>query len=188
MPQKNLLRIRGQASPDNKGVTTLALPPFAQHCNMLLQMERTCVRVWLSLADFPMAMQGAGVIPILAIYDLQNGDDGDGKIFFYDVLGAQFEVSDFATSGSGSVWIRGVLYHLNRWGKIPLANMTENQAITNIMKLLETASEYDAATGGYNSRSAIFPTIKTITRRGIADLQTEKLRQVYEKSVEVKLA
>ena len=138
--------------------------------------------------NFPMAMQGAGVIPILAIYDPQSGDDGGGKIFFYDALGAQFEVSDFATSGSGSVWIRGVLYHLNRWGKIPLANMNENQAITNIMKLLETASEYDAATGGYNSRSSIFPTIKTITSNGIADLQTEKLRQIYEKSVEVKLA
>ena len=52
----------------------------------------------------------------------------------------------------------------------------------------ETAAEYDAATGGYNSRSSIFPTIKKITSDGIADLQTEKLRQVYEKSVEVKLA
>jgi len=32
--------------------------------------------------NFPMAMQGAGVIPILAIYDPQSGDDGGGKIFF----------------------------------------------------------------------------------------------------------
>ena len=40
--------------------------------------------------NFPMAMQGAGVIPILAIYDLQNGDDGDGKIFFYDVLAVSY--------------------------------------------------------------------------------------------------
>ena len=51
--------------------------------------------------NFPMAMQGAGVIPILAVYDPQSGDDGGGKIFFYDALGAQFEVSDFSTSGSG---------------------------------------------------------------------------------------
>ena len=31
-------------------------------------------------------------------------------------------------------------------------------------------------------------TIKKITSDGIADLQTEKLRQIYEKSVEVTLA
>lgn len=135
--------------------------------------------------NLPMALQGiGGVIPIFAVYNLQSGGANGGQIFFYDALGAHFESTDFATSGSGSVWIRGVLYHVNRWGDIRLIDMDERQATINILRLLDAASEYDSATSGYNPKSKIFPTVKTITKDGIRDLSVEQLSQIYSQSVE----
>ena len=60
-----------------------------------------------------MALQGIGVVlPVFAAYDTV---DGTGRIYFYDALGMQFEMTEFAIAGSGSVWIRGALYYENRW-------------------------------------------------------------------------
>ncbi|MBI1927758.1 hypothetical protein HYR99_26410, partial [Candidatus Poribacteria bacterium] len=110
--------------------------------------------------NLSMTLQGiGGVIPIFALYDPLSDDENGGKIFFYDALGAHFESADFAVSGSGSVWIRGVLYYLNRWGEARLVNMDEQQATINLLRLLDAASEYDAATSGYNPKSNIFPTV-----------------------------
>jgi proteasome beta subunit len=132
-----------------------------------------------------MALQGiGGVIPIFALYDPLSDDEKGGKIFFYDALGAHFESADFAVSGSGSVWIRGVLYYLNRWGETRLVNMNERQATINLLRLFDAASEYDAATSGYNPKSNIFPTVKTITRAGIGDLPAERLSEIYAQFVE----
>ncbi|MCZ6677771.1 MAG: proteasome subunit alpha [Candidatus Poribacteria bacterium] len=135
--------------------------------------------------NLPMTLQGiGGVIPIFALYDLQSDNDNGGKIFFYDALGAHFESADFATSGSGSVWIRGVLYYQNRWGETQLANMDEQEATITILRLLDAASEYDAATSGYNPKSNIFPTVKTITKDGIQDISDEQLGEIYTQFIE----
>ena len=139
--------------------------------------------------NLPMTLQGiGGVIPIFAIYDLQSNDENSGKIFFYDALGAHFESADFATSGSGSVWIRGVLFYQNRWGDKPLADMDEQEATVTVLRLLDAASEYDSATSGYNPKSNIYPTVKTITKDGIQDLPVERLREIYTESVETTYA
>ena len=95
--------------------------------------------------NLPMAMQGVGaVIPIYAAFDER---DAMGKIFFYDLLGATFESVDFCTTGSGSSIIRGALYYLNRWGGTPLAEMDEAAALELVVKMLETAAEYDRPRG-----------------------------------------
>jgi proteasome beta subunit len=135
--------------------------------------------------NLPMALQGiGGVIPIFAVYDLYSTAENGGKIFFYDALGAHFESAEFATSGSGSVWIRGVLYYQNRWGEKRLADMNEQEATVAILRLLDAASEYDAATSGYNPKSNIFPTVKSITRVGVQDVAEERLREMYTQYVE----
>ncbi|MSS72669.1 MAG: proteasome subunit alpha [Candidatus Latescibacteria bacterium] len=135
--------------------------------------------------NLPMALQGIGaVIPIFAIYDLGDGPEGKGKIFFYDALGAQFECADFATTGSGSPAIRGALYYQNRWSGQPLASMGLEASVGLVLRLLETAAEYDTATGGTDRRAAIFPTIKTISREGIRDLPTEEIARIYSEQVE----
>lgn len=131
--------------------------------------------------NLPMALQGiGGVIPIFALYDLNTTDDENGgKIFFYDALGAHFENVNFATTGSGSIWIRGVLRYLSRFGDTPLQEMDERQAIITILRLLDTASEYDAATSGYNARAQIFPNLKAVTRTGVENISDDELEACY---------
>ena len=134
--------------------------------------------------NLAMALQGiGGVIPIFALYDLNAPDDGNGgKIFFYDALGAHFENVDFATTGSGSIWIRGVLRYLSRFGETALHEMDQRQAAITILRLLDIASEYDAATSGYNAKVKIFPTVKTVTRSGVNTLSDEVLTAWYAES------
>jgi proteasome beta subunit len=135
--------------------------------------------------NLPMALQGIGaVIPIFATYDPIDGPEGRGKIYFYDALGAQFECADFATTGSGSPGIRGALYYLNRWSGQPLASMGLEACVGLVLRLLETAAEYDTATGGTDRRASIFPTIKPISREGIRDLPTEEIARIYNEQVE----
>ena len=136
--------------------------------------------------NLPMALQGIGaVIPIFATFDLREGAEGNGKIFFYDAMGAQFECSDFATSGSGSPDIRGALYYLNRWGEKSFTELALEETVALVLRLLDTASEFDAATGGYNRKSNIFPLVKTITRGGTKDIPETYLSEVYNRYVEV---
>ena len=131
--------------------------------------------------NLSMALQGiGGVIPIFALYDLNASDDRNGgKIFFYDALGAHFENVDFATTGSGSIWIRGVLRYLSRFGETALHEMDQRQAAITILRLLDIASEYDAATSGYNAKVKIFPTVKTVTRIGVSTLSDDDLAAWY---------
>ena len=137
-----------------------------------------------------MALQGVGgVVPIFALYDSNNNTEDlaspPGRIFFYDVLGAQFETVDFATSGSGSVWIRGVLHYLDRWSGTRLSQMDINQATSTILRLLDTAAEFDTATSGTNMKSQIYPVIKTVTQDGVQELSLDLIQQVYETVVQV---
>ena len=136
--------------------------------------------------NLPMTLQGiGGVIPIYAIYDLQGDDENGGKIFFYDALGAHFEECRFC-----DIWIRlcvdswGFVLSENRWGDTPLADMDEQEATITVLRLLDAAAEYDSATSGYNPKSNIYPTVKTITKDGIQDLSVERLRGIYAESVE----
>lgn len=132
--------------------------------------------------NLPMALQGIGaVLPIFASYD---PDTDKGRLFFYDVLGAEFECTDFATSGSGSVWVRGTLSYLNRWGEKRLAEMDEEEVIGIILRLLDTAAEHDAATGGTDRRMNRFPSVKTITRDGIRELIQQEIQTLYLRYVE----
>ena len=131
--------------------------------------------------NLTMALQGiGGVIPIFALYDLNaDEDENGGKIFFYDALGAHFENVDFATTGSGSIWIRGVLRYLSRFGDTPMHEMDQRQAAITILRLLDIASEYDAATSGYNAKVNIFPNVKIVTRTGVDTISDNDLATWY---------
>ncbi len=131
----------------------------------------------------PMILQGVGaVVPIFATYDT-NGNGGGGRIFFYDVLGAQFEGVDYATTGSGSPAVRSILYYLNNWGGRPLAKMNENDSAVTALRLLDTAAESDSATGGYNRRDKVFPLVSTITAKGIRHFAPAELARLYKKDL-----
>lgn len=103
--------------------------------------------------NLPLTLQGVGmVVPIFATYEMSEGKDGGGKVYFYDALGAQFEGVDYSASGSGSLSVRSVLFYLNSWGDKPLAKYNESEIIVTALRLLDTAAESDTATSGYNRK------------------------------------
>ena len=115
--------------------------------------------------NFGFVMQGVGVVvPLFATYD--SGPAAEGKLYFYDVMGANFEVAEYAATGSGSPAVRGVLYYENTWGAKPLREYGREDALRLVLRALDTASEADTATGGVDRNGRIFPIIKIITAGG----------------------
>lgn len=127
------------------------------------------------------ALAGTGAVaPIFAGYDAEQGT---AKIYFYDILGAEFEGVEYAVSGSGSPTIRGILHYLNTWGEQPLGAMPEEQAVIQALRLLTSAAEFDSATGGVNRDANLYPVIKLIMREGIRTIPDSQLKQKFEASV-----
>jgi len=119
--------------------------------------------------NLPMALQGVGAfIPVLTAYDTQANE---GRIFFYDVMGARFESSEFGAAGSGSAAIRGSFDYIVRTKK-PFSQMSLDEALRESLILLDIAADLDAATGGY---SKILPSAKAITREGVLAIDEEQL-------------
>lgn len=124
--------------------------------------------------NVPMALQGIGAfIPVLSAYDTQADE---GRIFFYDGMGARFESSEFGAAGSGSSAIRGAFDYIVRTKK-PFSQMDLQEALRESLVLLDIAADLDAATGGY---SKILPSAKAVTREGILNLDEAQMRQVLE--------
>jgi proteasome beta subunit len=123
-------------------------------------------------AGIPEALQGiGGFIPILTTFDR---DAGEGRIFFYDGMGARFESAEFGAAGSGSMQIRGVFDYIVKTKK-PFHSMTRDEALKEALYLLDIAADLDAATGGW---AKVLPLATTITVDGIEDVPEEKLRKV----------
>jgi proteasome beta subunit len=132
--------------------------------------------------NFGLALQGLGmVVPIFATYDFNAKPEG--RLYFYDVMGAQFEVTDYAATGSGSPAVRGILYYENQWGTKPLQQLDEEEAITVALRALDTAAESDTATGGVDRSGKIYPLIKTVSREGIRTLPEERIAAVFNETV-----
>ncbi len=103
--------------------------------------------------NLPMTMQGVGVVvPLFAGVDA-HASPPKPQIYFYDPLGAQFQAVGHAASGSGSGTIRSVL--------------SLQEAVRFALRVLMTASEFDAATGGVNPGAETFATIKVLRAAGV---------------------
>jgi proteasome beta subunit len=89
-------------------------------------------------------------------------------------MGAQFEATSFASSGSGSHSIRSVLHYLEKWGSPQPKQMNLERATTLANRLLMTAAEFDAATGGVYPDRKLFATIKLLNRQGIKTIRSEE--------------
>ena len=121
-------------------------------------------------AGIPNALQGiGGFIPILTTYDPESSE---GRIFFYDGMGARFESTEFGAAGSGSMQIRGVFDYIVKT-KGPFTTMSREDALREALYLLDIAADLDAATGGWQK---VLPLAKTITADGIEDVPEEELR------------
>lgn len=127
------------------------------------------------------ALAGTGAVaPIFAGYDAEQSC---AKIFFYDILGAEFEGVEYAVSGSGSPTIRGVLHYMNTWGDRALNRLPEEDAAIQALRLLTCAAEFDSATGGVNRDANLYPILKLITRAGVRTLPDERLQMLFDGSV-----
>jgi proteasome beta subunit len=127
------------------------------------------------------ALSGTGAVaPIFAGYDVEQGA---AKIYFYDILGAEFEAVEYAVSGSGSPTIRGILHYLNTWGEQPLSTMSADQATIQALRLLTSAAEFDSATGGVNREANLYPVIKFITAHGVETMPDAQLKPLFDARV-----
>jgi proteasome beta subunit len=128
-----------------------------------------------------MVMQGVGVVvPLFATYDLA---EDAARLYFYDAMGAQFEATDYAASGSGGHAVRSILYYENTFGSKPLRKRNEQQAILVALRALDTAAEADTATGGVDRRGRVYPIVKLISRGGITTLPEKQLARLFKERV-----
>lgn len=131
--------------------------------------------------NFGFVMQGVGaVVPIFATFDTMAKQP---RLYFYDVMGAQFEAADYAVSGSGSAAVRSVLYYTNSFGGRPISRFSEEEALLLALRALDTAAESDTATGGVDRHGRIYPIIKIITESGIVSLPDSVMANAYGKNL-----
>ncbi len=120
------------------------------------------------------AMNGIGAfIPVLSTYDREASE---GRVFFYDGMGARFETADFGAAGSGSTQIRGAFEYIAKT-KGPFREMDRDTALREALTLLEIAADLDAATGG---ASKVLPLARTITADGIQDVEVDTVRAMVK--------
>jgi proteasome beta subunit len=98
-------------------------------------------------------------------------------------MGAQFEVTDYAATGSGSPAVRGILYYENNWGPQKLQDLNEDEAVSIALRALDTAAEADTSTGGVDRSGKIFPLIKIVSKDGITTLSDEKVSGIFKQRV-----
>ena len=96
-------------------------------------------------------------------------------------MGANFEVAEYASTGSGSPAVRGVLYYENTWGAKPLNEYTLEESLRLTLRALDTAAEADTATGGVDRHGRIFPVIKIINAKGITTIEDDALRSLFQR-------
>jgi proteasome beta subunit len=126
-----------------------------------------------------MAMAGiGGFIPIVSAWDHNRKE---GRIFFYDGLGARFETPEYAAAGSGSQQIRGVFEYINKT-KGRFSQADRDSALRDALALLEIASDLDSATGG---SVKILPAVKILTADGIETLPDDEIQDALNRIAEV---
>lgn len=131
--------------------------------------------------NVPMALQGVGgVSPIFATYDVRSGKP---FLYFYDMLGAEFQILTHVATGSGSPMIRGVLEYENLWGVRPLEERSEKEVSSLAIRLLQTAAQFDSATGQARPEDKLYPIIAHITQDGYRFVPEDEMVGLYKTSV-----
>ena len=125
--------------------------------------------------NLPAAMQGLGVVPIFAGYDLRRGV---GRLFEYDMTGGRYEELDHIATGSGSLHARTVI-------KIGWkATLDRNDAVRLACRSLWEAADADSATGGPDVLRGIYPVVAVITANGWERVTDQELAGLYTNIIE----
>ncbi len=128
--------------------------------------------------NLPMTMQGIGVVvPLFAGVD-HTVSPAQPQIYFYDPLGAQFQAVGYAASGSGSGTIRSILSYQEKFSNPLPSQMKLADAVKFASRLLETASEFDSATGGVNPDTNTYATIKVLRAGGVETVTEQQQKEI----------
>lgn len=141
--------------------TTLSVPGKANRLAGLLR------------SNLALAMQGLGVVPLLAAYDPAAQR---GRVFSYDIAGGRYEEHEHYAVGSGSLFARGSLKKLYR------PDLTAEQAQQVALRALVDAADDDTATGGPDQRRGIFPTVATVAAEGYRELPDDEIARLLDES------
>jgi proteasome beta subunit len=144
--------------------------------------------------NLPGTLQGFGVVaPIFAGWETEEAAKAAGRtitakvgkgrasIWFYDPLGAHFEATQFASSGSGSLTIKSILSHMDRWGTPPPRETGLNEAVVLAIRVLMSAASLDSATGGVEPAIGVYPSVKLLTAEGIRTISPEEQADIWKK-------
>lgn len=116
------------------------------------------------------AMQGLGVVPLFAGFDLDAPDAATaGRIFSYDVTGGRYEEHSFHSVGSGSMSARGSLKKRYREGA------SDEEATRMCVEALYDAADDDSATGGPDLTRNIYPVVVVVTADGFRRIDDEQV-------------
>jgi len=99
------------------------------------------------------------------------------------MLGAEFQILTHVATGSGSPMIKGVLEHENLWGSSPLGERSEEEATSLSIRLLQTAAQFDSATGQARPEDKLYPIIAKITKDGYQFISDDHMESIYESSM-----
>lgn len=125
-------------------------------------------------ANLASALQGVGgFLPVLSAWEVTREE---GRIFFYDALGARFESAEFGAQGTGAHRIRGIFDYVVKT-KGPFHEMPLEQVLKEGLVLLDIAADLDALTGGYGK---VPPLALTVCAEGVHQLPEEMLRETIK--------
>jgi len=132
--------------------------------------------------NLPATLQGVGAVAPVFVGVEMGEPKARPVIFFYDPLGAHFEATGFAGSGSGMITIKSLLHYLESWGNPRPAELALSQAVVLANRLLMTAAQFDAATGGVQADQKEFATIKLLNADGIRSISAEEQSDFWRES------
>lgn len=130
--------------------------------------------------NLPATLQGVGAVAPVFVGIETSDPKARPVIFFYDPLGAHFEAAAFSGSGSGMITIKSLLHYLGNWGRPSPAELPLGQAVVLANRLLMTAAEFDAATGGVHADQQEFATIKLLNAQGIRTISAEEQAEFWK--------
>lgn len=129
------------------------------------------------------AMQGLGVLPLFAGYDLdrraetQGAAGPAGRIFSYDMAGGRYEEHAYHAVGSGAVFAKSALKKRHD----PTA--AHDAAVRAALEALYDAADEDSATGGPDLSRNIYPVVVVATLSGAVRLADDVVGAVAERVV-----
>ncbi|MEC8729587.1 MAG: proteasome subunit beta, partial [Actinomycetota bacterium] len=126
-------------------------------------------------ANVPAAMQGMGVVPIFAGFDVRRSI---ARLWAYDMLGGRYEEREHVATGSGSLHASTVMKVGYR------SDLTRDDAVELVTRSLWEAADADSATGGPDMVRGIYPVVATIDSGGWSLVGDDELGDRYRTLIE----